>query len=95
MSAVLPLSENPQFTHDLDWHRVACLMLLSRELDRIEEHLTALGVKVSRLARGLPTGGAIEFANVEILREALAGRRAPSDDGGKTQTRRWQDICVV
>ncbi len=42
----------------------------------LEEHLKGRGLKLSRLARGLPVGGSIEFANVEILREAIARRQA-------------------
>jgi len=38
------------------------------------ERLAPFGVTVTRLARGLPSGGAIEFANVEILKDALQGR---------------------
>ncbi|MFT7616534.1 MAG: recombination protein RecR [Planctomycetota bacterium] len=41
----------------------------------ISEHLEATGAKVTRLARGIPVGGSIEFANVEMLREAIAGRQ--------------------
>jgi recombination protein RecR len=33
------------------------------------------GVSVSRLARGLPTGGQIEFANPAVLADAIAGRQ--------------------
>ncbi|MCB9832320.1 MAG: recombination protein RecR [Planctomycetes bacterium] len=42
----------------------------------LEEHLKGRGLKLSRLARGLPVGGSIEFANVEILKEAIARRQA-------------------
>src|SRR5260370_17949362 len=38
--------------------------------------LAPLGVRVTRLARGLPTGSAIEFANNQMLADALEGRRA-------------------
>jgi recombination protein RecR len=38
--------------------------------------LTPLGVRVTRLARGLPTGSALEFANNQMLADALEGRRA-------------------
>jgi len=39
-------------------------------------HLLApLGVKVTRLARGLPAGGQIEYANKSILTDALNERR--------------------
>lgn len=37
--------------------------------------LEPLGVEVSRLARGLPTGGQIEYANKSILTDALNERR--------------------
>lgn len=33
------------------------------------------GVSVTRLARGLPSGGSIEYANRSILSDALAGRQ--------------------
>jgi len=38
--------------------------------------LAPTGVKITRLARGLPSGSALEFANKEMLAEALEGRRA-------------------
>lgn len=34
-----------------------------------------LGVKVTRLARGLPAGGQIEYANKSILTDAITERR--------------------
>ncbi len=34
------------------------------------------GVKITRLARGLPTGSVLEFANSQMLADALEGRRA-------------------
>ena len=37
--------------------------------------LAPLGVRVTRLARGLPTGSALEFANNQMLADALEGRR--------------------
>ena len=37
--------------------------------------LESSGVKVTRLARGLPTGGQIEYANKSILTDALTDRR--------------------
>lgn len=37
--------------------------------------LSPLGVKVSRLARGLPAGGQIEYANKSILTDAITERR--------------------
>lgn len=38
--------------------------------------LTPLGVRVTRLARGLPAGSVLEFANNQMLADALEGRRA-------------------
>lgn len=43
-------------------------LYLARELAR-------RGVKVTRLARGLPTGSQLEFANKAVLADAIAGRR--------------------
>jgi len=37
--------------------------------------LSPLGVKVTRLARGLPAGGQIEYANKSILSDAISERR--------------------
>ena len=41
----------------------------------IQSLLQPLGVKITRLARGLPTGGSIEYANKSILSDALRDRR--------------------
>ncbi|MHC4562160.1 MAG: recombination mediator RecR [Planctomycetota bacterium] len=41
----------------------------------IQRLLEPTGVKLTRLARGLPTGGAIEYANKSILSDALTERR--------------------
>jgi recombination protein RecR len=41
----------------------------------IVEELAGLDVKVTRLARGLPSGGQIEYANKSILSDALNERR--------------------
>jgi recombination protein RecR len=38
--------------------------------------LAPLGVKVTRLARGLPAGSVLEFANNQMLADALEGRRS-------------------
>jgi len=38
--------------------------------------LEGTGVKLTRLARGLPTGGQIEYANVSILSDAITERRS-------------------
>jgi recombination protein RecR len=37
--------------------------------------LTPLGAKVTRLARGLPVGGDLEYADEVTLTRALEGRR--------------------
>lgn len=41
----------------------------------IRKQLDPLGVRVTRLARGLASGSAIEYANPAILADALNGRR--------------------
>jgi recombination protein RecR len=41
----------------------------------ISNLLADLGVAVTRLARGITTGSVLEFANKEILADALAGRQ--------------------
>jgi recombination protein RecR len=38
--------------------------------------LAGSGVKITRLARGLPSGSVLEFANTTMLADALEGRRA-------------------
>jgi recombination protein RecR len=38
--------------------------------------LAPLGVRITRLARGLPSGSVLEFANNQMLADALDGRRA-------------------
>lgn len=47
----------------------------------VEDALAGSGLSVTRIARGLPTGGSIEFANVQILRDALSGRQRSSRRG--------------
>jgi recombination protein RecR len=42
----------------------------------ISSLLSGTGVKITRLARGLPTGGSIEYANKSVLSDAIA-ERAP------------------
>lgn len=37
--------------------------------------LTPMGVRVTRLARGLPSGSVLEFANNQMLADAMEGRR--------------------
>jgi len=38
--------------------------------------LAGSGVKITRLARGLPSGSSLELANTQMLADALEGRRA-------------------
>lgn len=42
----------------------------------ISNLLAETGVKVTRLARGLPSGSVLEFANNQMLADALEGRRS-------------------
>lgn len=42
----------------------------------ISNLLAGAGVKITRLARGLPSGSVLEFANTQMLADALEGRRA-------------------
>jgi recombination protein RecR len=37
--------------------------------------LTSKGIAVTRLARGLPSGSQIEYANTQVLSDAIAGRQ--------------------
>jgi recombination protein RecR len=41
----------------------------------IASELAATGVRITRLARGLPSGSVLEFANNQMLADALEGRR--------------------
>jgi len=41
----------------------------------ISNLLSGLGVEITRLARGITVGSVLEFANKEILADALAGRQ--------------------
>jgi recombination protein RecR len=41
----------------------------------LRQQLLALGVRVTRLARGLPVGGDLEYADQHTLLRALAGRQ--------------------
>lgn len=42
----------------------------------VAEQLKSRGVRVSRLARGLPTGSSLEFANRAVLADAIQGRQS-------------------
>jgi recombination protein RecR len=41
----------------------------------ISNLLADIGVRITRLARGLPSGSVLEFANTQMLADALEGRR--------------------
>lgn len=41
----------------------------------LASELSSRGVTVSRLARGLPSGSQIEYANTQVLADAIAGRQ--------------------
>ena len=41
----------------------------------LRQHLESLGAKVTRLARGLPVGGDLEYADQNTLLRALSGRQ--------------------
>lgn len=41
----------------------------------VSERLASAGVKVTRLARGLPSGGSLEYLNRAILSDAFGGRK--------------------
>ncbi|MEC8734189.1 MAG: recombination mediator RecR [Planctomycetota bacterium] len=45
----------------------------------VAERLEALGIQVTRLARGLPSGSQIEYANPAVLADAIHGRSSVSD----------------
>ena len=42
----------------------------------LAEQIAPLNVKVTRLARGLPTGSNLEFANKSVLADAICGRQS-------------------
>lgn len=56
------LATNPNLEGD------ATAMLVSQRLEEC-------GIEVTKLARGLPSGGFLEFANKEMLADAVLGRR--------------------
>ena len=41
----------------------------------LASELNARGISVTRLARGLPSGSQIEYANTQVLADAIAGRQ--------------------
>ncbi len=42
----------------------------------LHEQIAPLGIRVTRLARGLPVGGDLEYADQNTLLRALAGRQS-------------------
>ena len=46
----------------------------------VGERLGALGIRVTRLARGLPAGSQIEYANSAVLADAIHDRRSVGGD---------------
>ena len=60
----------------------------------IGEMLTARGLKVSRLARGVPVGGELEYVDSGTLAQAMRDRRALGSDAAgdaleTSRARRW------
>jgi recombination protein RecR len=51
----------------------------------VAERLEQVGVRVTRLARGLPSGSQIEFANPAVLADAIHGRSSVAGDDGPLQ----------
>ncbi|HCT45731.1 MAG: recombination protein RecR [Phycisphaerae bacterium] len=47
----------------------------------LAQALGELGVPVSRLARGLPSGGSLEYANKAVLADAILGRQSMGGGG--------------
>jgi recombination protein RecR len=41
----------------------------------LAKQLQERGIRVTRLARGLPSGSQIEYANTQVLSDAIAGRQ--------------------
>src|SRR5262249_33092772 len=46
---------------------------INEEMERLP--LAGTGVRITRLARGLPSGSVLELANSQMLTDALEGRR--------------------
>jgi len=46
----------------------------------LAQELAARSVSVTRLARGLPSGSQIEYANSQVLADAIQGRRGMHKD---------------
>jgi recombination protein RecR len=41
----------------------------------LQKHFAGLGIQVTRLARGLPVGGELEYADQNTILRALSGRQ--------------------
>lgn len=48
----------------------------------LADELGKLGVRVTRLARGLPTGSSLEYASKAVLADAISGRRSMESSAG-------------
>jgi recombination protein RecR len=75
------LATNPDLEGD------GTALLVERELARLARaraRASGRDLCVTRLARGLPSGGQIEYQSAAVIAEALEGRRAvsPPSDGG-------------
>lgn len=80
IAALLDRVENPALNSGAERvHEVILGLNPNLEGDGTALHLAALlrsrGVRVSRLARGLPTGGQLEYASKAVLADAIAGRQ--------------------
>lgn len=53
----------------------ATAMYVAHEVERLRRQNDKVGVKVTRIGRGLPTGGEVEYADGLTLTRALEGRR--------------------
>ena len=52
---------------------------LDRDALHVQRALSGLQVSVSRIARGIASGSAIEYSNAAMLSDALAGRASMDD----------------
>ncbi len=57
----------------------------------VHEALKGLPLKVSRLARGIPSGSQLEYANAAVVTEALEGRRTMNREPETEQNRQVRD----
>lgn len=53
----------------------------------VAERLASTGIRVTRLARGLPSGSQIEYANSAVLADAIHDRRSVEEDPETSETR--------